>query len=324
MTLDNESITVSKQKKLVTFIIISFLVGNVLSTVNFSGGRRNSRFALIVSTSNDFPNANPPAYNVDGFPAQALQAYYALKRIGYDDEHIVLMVYHEGDDFVDYNRDGKNDLTDAIIDLENGNVTKDNVKKELQKIKYQLGYNDELLIYLINHGGGRSEDTAYLCFECGDILYEEELGSWLNEIFCERVIVLADFCSSGNFISSLTAPGRICISSCEGNKVSWYYWDFGKNLSEDDKDIFGDSGSVFFHPFWVKVEQGYYFEDAFSYANHTYRRWINIEHSIEGKEVVEIQNPQIIVKDRGFVDEIWRFLMFLFSWIIRLLGLTST
>jgi len=36
---------------------------------------------------------------------------------------------------IDYDGDGKNDPTNAIIDLENDDITKENLRNELQKIK---------------------------------------------------------------------------------------------------------------------------------------------------------------------------------------------
>ena len=307
------------QKNILSLSLIYVLIINISVNINSTEVDKHETFALIVNTSNDFPNASPPANNTDAFPGQTLQAYYALKSLGYDDDHIVLMVYHEGDDFIDYDGDGKNDPTNAIIDLENDDITKENLRNELQKIKNRLGYNDELIIYLVNHGCLMSSTSAGLYFDCGDMLSEEELSSWLKDVYCEKIVILADFCYSGNFISSLAEPGRICISSSENDKISWYYWDWTESFSEDYKGIFGNSGSVFFHPFWVKIKQGYSFQEAFSYANETYKRWINVDP--DSKETVEAQNPQISAKERTFIDEVLRFFRWVWWLISNIFGL---
>lgn len=58
--------------------------------------------------------------------------------------------------------------------------------------------------------------------------------------------------------------------------------------------------------FWIKIEQSYSFQEAFSYANETYMRWITI--SPKSRDTVEIQNSQMIAIERNFFDEFLRLL----------------
>lgn len=57
-------------------------------------GETGDKWALILVSANDMgdTNQNPDR---DCFPAQGLQAYYTLKSRGYDDNHIIFMLWHD-------------------------------------------------------------------------------------------------------------------------------------------------------------------------------------------------------------------------------------
>lgn len=132
----------------------------------------------------------------DGFPAQGLLAYYQLRQTGCSDADITFMLWHDdepgnsmcetpvndpddndgaivggGDEWIDYDGDGQNDLdgidTDGdglddlvpVIDFENNDpnapaqaVTVANFIAALQNIAARAGSQDEVYIYLVGHG----------------------------------------------------------------------------------------------------------------------------------------------------------------------------
>jgi len=114
----------------------------------------------------------------------------------------------------------------------------------------------------------------------------------------QRVILL-DFCYSGNFGSVLNKPSRVIVTSTEDNKISWYYWSW--RLDETDKEIFGSSGSTFFHPFWEKIKEGATLQEAYQYGKEKCLRWSYIDP--KSKNVTQNQDPQMYTQNRTIWEE---------------------
>jgi parallel beta-helix repeat protein len=57
-------------------------------------GENGDNWAVICVSANDMGIGDIKP-DRDCFPAQGLQAYYTLKNLGYDDEHIILMLWHD-------------------------------------------------------------------------------------------------------------------------------------------------------------------------------------------------------------------------------------
>mgnify|MGYP001098694940 CR=1 FL=1 len=294
-----------KQSVLGLFAIAVLLLSLVFSSSIVLSSGASNKSAIIVNTGNNFPNEN----DTDAFPGQALQAYWALRKNGYDDEQITLMLFHTNDPFVDFDGDGKNDLDNAVVDYEGSEITKETILAQIEKIGSIIEPYGELWIYLVDHGRLVAPNTAALQFENAEVLYETEFSNWINSLLCKKLVILADFCYSGEFIDSSIGPGRICISSCDEER-GWYYWNW--NLSGTVKELFGSSGSVFFHPFWNKIAQGASPEEAFDFANKHYRDWEKVD--LRNKEIIELQTPKMVVKERSFFENIgYEILAFFYS-----------
>ena len=102
-----------KRSTLAIFLIVLVLcipqIGKVMDDVYI--GWVPEKYALIINTWNDFPLEG--LSNVDALPAQALHAYDSLRKASSKDNEITLMVYHTGDNFVDYDGDKVDDLSKA-------------------------------------------------------------------------------------------------------------------------------------------------------------------------------------------------------------------
>ena len=266
-------------------------------------GESSARYALICNTGNDFPDYY--LENVDSFPAQSIQAYQALKKLGYQDSKITLMVYHMGDDFVDIYGDNRNALGEAVIDYENGAVTKDNLKKELIKLVSDASSDSEVVIYIIGHGnyaGGK----PVIAFEEGTYVSYDDLVGWLKGLKSNRVVLLLDFCYSGGFLGNSYPFAGAYITSVSGGNIALFYWNW-VNLTNSDKAIFGASGSVFFHPFWNMVAEGKSLREAYNYAKVQLLHWGEIDPTMYrdfrvARDVVKRQQPIMYVKEAGIVD----------------------
>jgi hypothetical protein len=272
-----------------------FTIG-VIGIINFHS---SENYALIMNTWNDFPEDYH--YNGDSFPGQALQAYFVLKEKGYNDDKIFLLVYHSGDNFIDFDYDFNNDLNNAVIDVDNEEVNKTRFIHVLDYLSNIITVKDNFLIYLTGHGKYDEKGISSISFENGDLITQVELGSLLDKIMCNKMIILLDFCYSGDFNVTLNKPGRTLITASANNVKSWFYWDWGRYLSPDNKRIFGDSGSAFFHPFWLKWNENTSIEDAYLYGNEQHVKWVDIFE--ESRDIIEVQKPQFFIKKRSFLDK---------------------
>lgn len=226
---------------------------------------------------------NPsPLPDRDGFPAQALQAYYVLKGHGYDDAHIMLMLYHTNDAFIDIEGDGTNDLTNATIDVEDDAVTKTRFNTEMQNLATAADANDEVVIYMVDHGDNVG-DTAYFCFEYNsENISEQEMATLLNNFTCGRMTVLVDSCFTGNFISPLSGTNRILVAAAGDDNLAKYW-------VEATAEHY--AGSWFFHPFWERIDAGDSIQSAYNNACNTVPTSIGPN---AGQTVTQIQNPQLV------------------------------
>jgi hypothetical protein len=255
------------------------------------------------------PIPSPPPSNIDsdGFPAQALQVYWILKNHGYTDDNIFLMLYHTNDDIIDVNAyDGiSNDLTGAIIDVENNDVNSSRFKQELNvSISGSFASNirpkDQLIIYMVDHGSNKilGDGNATFHFEAdNDYITEFEFINLAKHISCRRILINIDICFSGNFLNQNSSiglswydiPNSILITSTT-DIFSWYWRD---NANAD-----GFAGSWFFHQFWNQLNQGQSIGAAFNFSK-------NFIPSGQMKAIDEIQAP--LIHDNLGIKDSWGF-----------------
>ncbi|MBS3815272.1 MAG: PKD domain-containing protein [Hadesarchaea archaeon] len=232
--------------------------------------------------------------NRDAFPAQALQAYWTLKNLGYDDEHIVFMLYHTGDDYISIDDESFNELTDATIDVEDNDVTKSNFEAEITDLASLVTSDDNLLVYIVDHGS-QDDSNAYFHFETGDNLSSVEMDALLDQFNFSQLIVMVDSCYSGQFIEDLDDGERILISASgpPGDNLAKYWT--GVNPFEN----IPFAGSWFFHPFWERIETGDSIEAAYNHARDT----IPLDYgSYTGMTVDNIQSPRLLPPIDSFFD----------------------
>ena len=252
------------------------------------------------------PIPTPPPSNIDtdGFPAQALQVYWVLRDHEYKDNNIFLMLYHTGDAIIDINAgDGiANDLTGAIVDVENDDVTSSRFTEELNvthpgSFASNITGRDQLIIYMVDHGSNTilGDGNATFHFEADDsYISEQEFFNLVKEINCRRMMINIDICFSGNFlfqdsINWYNLPKSILITSTT-DILSWYW----RNNNNPD----GFAGSWFFHQFWDRLNQNYTVEAAYNSSI----AWIP---SGQVSTISDIQTP--LLEDYLGIKDIWSF-----------------
>jgi hypothetical protein len=255
------------------------------------------------------PPPPPPGKDSDGFPAQALQAYWVLKNHGYSDDDIFFMLYHTNDNWIDIDvSDGPtNDLIGAVIDVENNDVNSSRFKLELNvsisgSFASGIKPEDQLIIYMVDHGSNAilGDGNATFHFEADNFwITEFEFYDLVKEIDCVKMLICVDCCFSGNFLNAgKNIPGSWydlpnCIFvSASSNRLAWYWIN---NLNPD-----GWAGSWFFHPFWDQLDQNATIVAAYNFA-------INFIPTINPPvpPVQAIQNP--LMHDNLGINSTWSF-----------------
>ncbi len=263
---------------------------------------------ISVNVTNPINPIPPPgSIDTDGFPAQALQVYWILRNHGYSDENIFLMLYHKNDAVIDiYADDGiLNDLTGAIVDVEDDDVNASRFKQELNvstegSFASSIISKDQLIIYMVDHGSNKivGGNNATYHFEADNSYISEiEFYNLVKQIDCESMMINIDSCFSGNFLninsnigqSWYNIPKSILITSST-DIFSWYW--------KDNNNLDGFSGSWFFHIFWDQLNQNQTIEDSFEYAKNYIPAGQNIP-------IIQIQNPQI--QDNLGIKDTWSF-----------------
>ncbi|RLF39919.1 MAG: hypothetical protein DRN12_06310, partial [Thermoplasmata archaeon] len=264
--------------------------------------------------------------DMDGFPAQGLQAYYTLKTHGYRDDHIIFMLWHNDEcDFSNCEPNEDNDGTDEYItiygghndllgpppqiggpnqapqiDYDHNTLLPAGVNNWYELLQYNInwlanhvGPNDDVVIYLVNHGG-----YNYYNNNEGDYFFEDGSGpvdestfdSWVDNINCKRLTILIDSCYSGDFIDAPTDPGLDSGIDSENNRILVSASDHCTAIYWVDKRIWPNSpyaGSFFFHHFWNRINGGWSIQQAYNFAKN------QIE---SGSTIWNWQKPQIVDK----------------------------
>jgi hypothetical protein len=195
------------------------------------------------------------------------------------------MLYHTGDNFISIDDNSVNALTGVAVDVEDDDVTKGRLENEIRDLAALVGANDEVLIYLVDHGS-HDNVNAYFHFETGDNLSGYELDNWLDQITCDRMTVLVDSCYSGDFIDPLSESGRILVSASgpPGENLAKYW------TGVDPSENISYAGSWFFHPFWERIDAGYSIQAAYNYAHDSVPAQFG---PYAGMTVDNIQKPQL-------------------------------
>ena len=260
------------------------------------------KWALICVSTNDFDSA----YDADGFPAQGLQAYYTLKEHGYPDDHIILMLWHDDDTWIDiyppagthnwlYGPDGvAGSADDPVIDYDHTTpITKTLLRQEIQTLAASIAPGDDVCIYLVDHGSKNASGIASYSFEGAgtDYTYPEtvtslEMKQWLtwihDNLTTGTLTFLLDNCHSGDFIAQMNLPGTIHVAAAGNCNLAWY-WPHATATHF--------AGSWFYHPFWERINAGWSIQQAYDWA-----RQYEPGHTPPppGTTIADIQDPWLI------------------------------
>lgn len=110
---------------------------------------------------------------------------------------------------------------DGVADIQLA-ATKANIESEIKRLSSSLTNNDQLLIYVIDHGGYDEErGESFICLWDYEYLYASELSEMLQDFPTPFVNVALGQCNSGGFVPYLEQEGRVIAAACAEDESSW-------------------------------------------------------------------------------------------------------
>lgn len=108
---------------------------------------------------------------------------------------------------------------DGIDDIQYA-ATKDNIKNIFVELSQILTDKDQLIAFVVGHGGIDTE--SYIClWNSNNNLYPSEMADYIKDINAGYITLVFGQCYSGGFEKSLKAENRLVISACRENEKSW-------------------------------------------------------------------------------------------------------
>ena len=194
---------------------------------DFEYPKLNERWGVVIGTSDDWANYR--------HQADALAMYQLLKRHGYDDEHIILIMedniaYHPRNIYpgvVKVRADGENLYNDVVVDYKISDISIDDFEKILMgEVSERLPHvvsscgNDNIIVFWCGHGNfGKlawgSKETVYGWQLNGILSKMNEAGKY------RKILFSMDACYSGTIGEDCEGiPGVLFMTAANANETS--------------------------------------------------------------------------------------------------------
>ena len=183
----------------------------------------NRTYAIILSGGIS-PMSNHERYwNDCSFIYQVLTNKYGIPKSN------IYPIMSDGDDPGEDMRTTSNSLVSQPLDLDYDNVadiqlaaTRENVQSTLETISNKIEKDDQLFIYVIDHGGKGTKDTYIRLWNYKN-LYPYDLAAWLKPIIAKsaNINVVLGQCHAGGFIQDLQKSGCVVATACAANESSY-------------------------------------------------------------------------------------------------------
>ena len=129
--------------------------------------------------------------------------------------------------------------------------TKENILGHIQKMALTMGPDDALAIVFFGHASARGSYAALNL--PGPDLRAQQLSEALDQIDKQQVLVVLAAASSGAFLGSLSAPGRIVVTATANgseNQHAMFGQPFVKAFTEREADLNKDKRVSVLEAFW--------------------------------------------------------------------------
>lgn len=183
----------------------------------------DQRWAVVVATSK--------SWNYYRHDADALAMYQMLKRHGYDDRHILLVV---NDELADNTRNsypgtvineagGENLYDGAEIDFRTHDITPTELFNYcLTSTDFAPDADDNVFVYWVGHGS--SNGNLLWLDQKENAVTPAAFDAWVNQMNAagryRKMLIAIETCYSGATAEALTADGALCITAAGAHEVS--------------------------------------------------------------------------------------------------------
>lgn len=200
-------------------------------------------YAVILSGGKNKNSNNARYWNDCSFIYQTLTKKYRVPK-----GNVKVLMSDGTDPAVDMCREVGDPYISSPLDLDDdGNpeieysATKANLRRVFSELSNELGDEDHLFVYVIDHGGyDYQKKSSYICLWNDEKLYPEELNSYLDGCEAGYISFVMGQCYSGGFSRELQANNRIIMTACGEDEVSYcsekvpfdeyvYHWTCGLN-----------------------------------------------------------------------------------------------
>lgn len=188
---------------------------------NDSIGIAENTYAVIINSGKDLKSNREAYWNDCSFFYTTLRNIYNVPQ---NNIHVVMsdgtdpapdLTLDNGEELsspLDLDGDGTDDIQYA--------ATKDNIKHVFTDLSQKLTDKDQLLVFIVGHGG--MDADSYIClWGDNDNLYPNELADYVKMVNAGYITFVLGQCYSGGFERYLKDSNRIILSACRENEKSW-------------------------------------------------------------------------------------------------------
>ena len=182
---------------------------------------QNGRYAVILSGGGSKESNYERYWNDCSFIYKVLVQTY-----GYSPDNIYVIISDGTSSNKDRRKlDGTYDSSPLDLDGNGTNdiqysATKTNISKVFDKLAEKLTPADNLLVFTTDHGY-RADGVSSIVLWDNVKMYPSEFATELNKINSQNICVVMEQCYSGGFVSFLEGEGRVIMTACKADEVSW-------------------------------------------------------------------------------------------------------
>lgn len=181
-------------------------------------------YAVILSGGKNKNSNNARYWNDCSFIYQTLTKKYRVPK-----GNVKVLMSDGTDPAVDMCREVGDPYISSPLDLDDdGNpeieysATKTNLRRVFSELSNELGDEDHLFVYVIDHGGyDYQKKSSYICLWNDEKLYPEELDSYLDGCEAGYISFVMGQCYSGGFVEPLRADNRLVMAACSADDLSY-------------------------------------------------------------------------------------------------------
>lgn len=181
-------------------------------------------YAVILSGGKNKNSNNARYWNDCSFIYQTLTKKYRVPK-----GNVKVLMSDGTDPAVDMCRKVGDPYISSPLDLDDdGNpeieysATKANLRRVFSELSNELGDEDHLFVYVIDHGGyDYQKKSSYICLWNDEKLYPEELNSYLDGCEAGYISFVMGQCYSGGFVEPLRADNRLVMAACSADDLSY-------------------------------------------------------------------------------------------------------